>query len=163
MNVTTQVEAALQVFTDLVKTSDREWDPRHFAMTKSEFKFRLNQARKGKLKPLVQVAEIDRGRSEYIFEIKYDFNAIVRDLNGERAVQKARTRLYISEPMSEPDSFVGLHMHDKPDLPGDNPEMNRLQNIEIDIAIRYFDLGSSSRWNLENADLWGTAGAQMTI
>jgi hypothetical protein len=102
----------------------------------------------GRLKPLAEVAEIDRAANEFVFEIKFDFDAIEIDSNQVRKRVKVKTRTYISEPPAHVDAFTGLHLHEKRIVKGNNHETNRLQNIEIDIAVRYYDMARARSWGL---------------
>lgn len=146
---TAAIESVLSTFEALVRTSVRNWDIREWAMVKAEFKSRIVRACAGHLIPLDQVKEIDRGRAEYVFEIKHDFVHVNVDLTtGSRTKEKVCVRLYISEPPTEPAHFVALHMHEKTKVPTDHGEENRLQNIEIDIAVRYYELGRPSNWGI---------------
>jgi hypothetical protein len=143
------IDSALEVFERLVRTPERNWDVREWAMVKAEFKSRLTRACAGHLLPIAQVKAIDRARSEFVFEIKHDFSHVTVDpATGARTKEKIRVRLYISEPPGQPTHFLGLHMHEKALLPGDRVQENDLQNIEIDIAVRYYELGRPANWGI---------------
>lgn len=142
------IEAAVTAFERLVRTSDREWDPRHWAMLKSEFRNLLRRAERGALIPVTHVKDIDRGASEFVFEILHNFNVIERGLDDERVSKKVKVRFYVSEPPAHPNAILGLHVHEKEIIPGDHSEENRLQNVEIDVAISYYELGRSTSWGL---------------
>jgi hypothetical protein len=143
-----QIDAAVRTFEDVARTPERIWDPRHWAITRAEFRNLLIRATNGRLIPLTHVKEIDRARREFVFEIKYDFRAISLDAKNKRVGSKVKTRTYTSEPPEFADSFVGLHVHQKIEIPGDNAETNRLQNVEIDVAVRYYELGRPNNWGL---------------
>jgi hypothetical protein len=143
------IEKVLAHFESLMKRDDLYWEPRHWAITKSELKNLLKRASQGRLKPVVHIKDIDRGAGEFVFEIIYDFNIVRVSADGTRAHKKARVRLYISEPPNYPGQIVGLHLHEKV-VANDNRETNRLQNIEIDKAIQKYKDGRPNNWGIQN-------------
>ena len=143
------VESAMATFEAMMKSPpDRFWDPRHWAITKAEFRSLLLRACKGNLIPITHVKEIDRAAKEDVFEIVYKTRVIRKDEDEKRHSEKVQIRLYSSEPPAFPAHFVGLHIHEKTILPDDHRRENELQNIEIDVAVRYYDAGRPSNWGI---------------
>jgi hypothetical protein len=144
------------LFEKLMKRDDLFWEPRHWAIVKSEFKSLLKRATAGSLKPVTHVKDIDRAAKEFVFEIRHDFQVVEIDANGNKTHRKTRVRLYITEPPAHPDHVIGLHLHEKVVVDGDNDETNRLQNIEIDAAVARYNRGRANNWGI--TDLAAGAG-----
>lgn len=143
------IDAAVRTFESLMKApADRFWDPHHWAITKGEFRSLLVRACAGRLIPLTHVKEIDRAAGEHVFEIVYETRVIRVDSAGNRYSERVQVRMYISEPPGYPSHFVGLHVHEKEIIPGDHKRENELQNIEIDVAVNYYELGRPSNWGI---------------
>lgn len=143
------VEAAVLTFEQLIdNVPGLFWDPRHRAITIAEYRGRLKRGMAGRLEPVTHVKEMDRAREEHVFELIYDFNVIELDANGVRKSRKMKTRTYFSEPPEHPKHFVGLHMHEKILVPHDHGAENDLQNVEVDVAVRYYDLGRATKWGI---------------
>ena len=145
----TQIDRAVQAFSYvLLLDPSLVWDSNHLGITRQEFRNRVARASNGRLIPVSQVAEIDRAASEFLFEIKYDFNVVFLDGEGNRATRKMRTRFYISEPPTFPNHFVGLHVHEKQIFPNDHSLENAMQNTEIDLAVKYYEAGRGDEWGI---------------
>jgi len=126
----------------------RLWNPYSWAMTKSEFRKRLEVATHGGLVPVDHVKEIPRAKGEHLYEIRWDFNVLTLSPAGDRHHDDVQVRLYHSEPVAVLDSIVGLHVHEKQIVHVDRRRTNDLQNIEINTAIKRFHDGRAQRWGI---------------
>jgi transcriptional regulator with XRE-family HTH domain len=82
-----------------------------------------------------------------VFEIKYDF-PVVELLDSRRTSRELKSRFYISEPPLFENHFLGLHVHEKVLISTDHSLENELQNIEIDVAIQYYEVGRGDKWGI---------------
>lgn len=127
---------------------ERRWNPYAWAMANSEFKKRLELACQGILIPVEEVKPIERGRAERLFEIKWTVPVQDELKDGGYRFHDVQVRASHSEPVELPFGFVGLHVHEKFVVDGDDTATNELQNSAIDVAIARFIDGVPTRWGV---------------
>lgn len=115
----------------------------------AEIEDRLELAERGGLKPVEHVKRIQRSPEVDMFEIRWNHIMVMEQdrVSGEYQDVKALIRLYYFE-QGEP-WVVGLHLHEKVIVDGDEAETSRLQNVEIDQARECFEQCRESRWGLD--------------
>ncbi|MBM7767375.1 hypothetical protein [Glutamicibacter nicotianae] len=143
------IEEAVERCMDTVRGPDRVWNPYAEIMLKAEFKNYLRRAARGTLRPISQVATVGHDPEIPMFEIRWqNVNVTERDPeSGELTYSKALVRMYHTEPLVEPDFFIGHHVHEKIILE-DPKEISRLQTKEISKAKKIYRDGVNVRWGL---------------
>lgn len=116
---------------------ERRWNPYAWAMAKSEFRKRLELACRGILIPVDEVKPIERGRSEKLFEIKWTVPVQDGLEGGSFRFHDVQVRAYHSEPVELPFGFVGLHVHEKRIVDGNDAATRDLQNVEKDHLLHH--------------------------
>lgn len=145
------LEVAADEFMSALKGPGRLWNPYAEAMTRSEFKKRVNKASRGELKPVEEVKGVDEERPAPLYEIRWQ--GITVHERGESdspdRYMDVAVRMYHSEPTVVPDYFIGHHIHEKE--VSDDVNIVAAQDAEISKARNLFYLGEAKQWFLEQA------------
>lgn len=140
------VDSVLREFEIVMHRPGLLWSPYSWPMARAEFRKVLLRGMEGDLKPVDHVKKIDPRHNEFLFEIRWPVPALEQLEDGTRVHRDVLVRFYHGEPAELDFTFVGVHLHEKVIVPGDDAATNRLQNIEIEVAIsRYLD-GVSTLW-----------------
>lgn len=119
-------------------------------MAKAEFKQRLNKAAKGRLDPVDEVPPVDVKNPPPLYEIRWQHLPVTeRNDEGVISHKQVLVRLYHSEPEAVPDYFIGHHAHEKVTNVAD---VNETQQIEIQIAVKWYAHGEDSNWGIASDD-----------
>jgi hypothetical protein len=132
----------------VLRQPNRLWNPYAEAMVKSEFKKRIEKAAAGQLKPIDEVKGVDEDHVQPLYEIRWQEVPVTeRESPGSPQVHlQVLVRLYHSEPVSDPDYFIGHHIHQK--VVGPGVDVNGQQDVEIAVARGIYDVGEGVRWHL---------------
>lgn len=141
-------DAAALAFANIMKPAGRIWTIYSWSMVKAEFLDRLGEAQLGRLVPVDHVKDIVRGDPADLFEIRWQFDVLSGRPIGDPVEETIHIRLYHSEPGRHQTCFVGLHIHQKAIVLGDDLRTRDLQNIEIDRAIDRHDDGDPVDWGI---------------
>lgn len=131
------LDSAVEALMAAIQKSNRVPNPSLDALNRAAFKRRLKDATRGRLRVGDEVRSIDRPRAR-IFEIRWQSIAVdERDPVTWMITPRgtALVRLYYIEPVKSP-WIVGLHAHEKVLVKDDDQETLRLQDLEIDVAVR---------------------------
>lgn len=117
-------------------------------MCEAEIEDRLELAECGGLKPVEHVKRIQRSPEVDMFEIRWNHIMVMEQdlVSGGYRDAEALIRLYYFE-QGEP-WVVGLHLHEKMIIDGDEAETARLQNIQIDQARKCFEECQDTGWGV---------------
>jgi hypothetical protein len=140
------VQAATLAFSTIMKPAGRLWNPYSWAITKAEFKKRLEIAMAGQLVPVAEVKDISRGAEAHLYEIRWTFTVLEHRADGVKINREIEVRQYHAEPAELPFAFVGLHVHEKNTDP--DQDIRALQNVEIDHAVALYEGGRGLRWGV---------------
>lgn len=133
----------------------------------TEIEQRLKRAERGKLRPILEVRKIVGQGAGKIFEIKWDNLTVSHKdpVTGLYEQELVFVRLYYYQSKNALSHInlwgVGLWVHEKEIVPGNDEETRRLQNKEISKAAEYHSDHFEQRWNVselqhdqqENGDL----------
>lgn len=145
-NLGQDLSAAVQALFDSVSPPGRVWNPWSSAITRAEFKKRLEKASRGELEPVDEVKPVDARNPPPLYEIRWQGVAVANlKTDGSQEFSEVLVRLYHSEPISQPDYFVAHHAHEK-DL--SSQDVNAAQNDEISVALAWHDHGIDSNWGI---------------
>lgn len=144
---------------DAVGGPDRRWSPYNSETTRSEFRGRLREAARGRLRPVDHVKCLDRGEAQCLFEVRWS-GVTVQEVDRRPEAGKnpdgslkvihvdVEARLIHAEPTSLSLAALGLHAHEKVVFPRDRARTRAAQNAEIDIAIGLYRAGLPTRWGV---------------
>lgn len=142
------LERATEAFMAVLRQPNRLWSPYAEVMVKAEFKKRIQKAAAGLLKPIDEVKGVGEGHAQPLYEIRWQDIPVTEreDPQASPVHLQVLVRLYHSEPVSEPDYFIGHHIHQK--VVGPGVDVRSRQDAEIAVARRIFDMGEAIRWHL---------------
>lgn len=146
------IEEAVDRCFEAVQGENRLWNPHNAAMIRAEFRRVLKDACKGVLVPVDQVKEAGHDPTVPLYEIRWQHGIQVTykdPATGQISHPSVLVRMYHSEPISEPDYFIGHHVHEK-QIGVDDKTTSRLQTEEISIAQRKYRLGENYAWGISN-------------
>lgn len=122
------------------------WNPWSSAITRAEFKKRIQKASRGELEPIDEVKPVDAVNPPPMYEIRWQDIAVAElQDDGSQKFSEVQVRLYHSEPPSRPGYFIGHHAHEKDVVTTD---VNAAQNREISVAVAWHDHGSPTNWGI---------------
>lgn len=115
---------------------------------KSEFRKRIEKAAAGRLNPVDEVKAVDEQHTQPLYEIRWQDIPVTEREHSEAPLRHLQilVRLYHSEPASEPDYFIGHHIHEK--VVGPDVNVRHEQDTEIAVARGIYDMGEGIRWHL---------------
>lgn len=143
------LDRATEAFMDMLRQPNRLWNPYAEVLVKAEFRKRIEKAERGLLKPIDEVKGVDEGHLQPLYEIRWQEVPVTERESPESPPVhlQVMVRLYHSEPVSEPEYFIGHHVHQKVIGPG--VDVYGQQDAEIAVARGLYDLGISVRWHLQ--------------
>lgn len=119
------------------------------AITRADFKKRLEKAARGGLQPPGEIKSLRAG--DILFEIRWAGIPVhERPPTGLEHHTTAEVRLIHAQPYDELGLCVlGLHAHEKAIIDGDAQATKRLQDYQIDLAEQLFYSGRSTCWGVQ--------------
>ena len=146
-NESDDIQVATDKFIHMLEGPNRITNGYIGGMARAEFRKKVALAGKGQLWPVTGVAAVDKGNPPPLYEIRWQGITIREDLGGGVIRDLSLiVRKYHSEPSEAPDYFIGHHVHEK-DV-SDREAISELQNVEILVAKRYFELGLPTLWGI---------------
>lgn len=120
--------------------------------TRTQFKRRIEAAKRGELVPTDQVKPVgDRIPEVLMFEIRWvkiPVNERDPDFPGKARENRVDVRLYFAEPPGHGAVMLGLHCHEKV-VTGDAEEIQAAQDSEIAHAFTLYSKGFAEAWGVE--------------
>lgn len=120
-------------------------DSRHFnkylIKLKAFLEEKLDRLQEGKLTPGSEVIEVERAVGQNIFELHWHFETVAQKKG------KTQIRHYEAESDEVENSVFGLVLHVK-DVAGNDTEIRKKQNTEIDAARELYSRHSGNGWKL---------------
>lgn len=114
----------------------------------------LRRAMQGQLAPIDEVQFLQRSRPHRLFEIRLSVDAPnIKKVMGkvvDHRVEEVLIRIYHAEESNLPRDVLGVHLHRKEVVEGNDEATRDLQNQEIDLALGILDRGRDERWNLHD-------------
>lgn len=98
--------------------------------------------------PVDEVKGVDEDNPEPIYEIRWCGLAVTeRNPNNSQVTHlEVEVRLYHSEPEILPNYFIGHNAHEK--IIAGGSDTYQLQDVEIEVARRLYQLGEAIQWNV---------------
>lgn len=118
----------------------------------AQIEYLLELAEMGALKPIDHIKRIHRAKPLNLYEIRWDNLKVFRTekASGLYSQAKVRLRLYMVE---EGDNWVvGLYLHEKRVIKDNSGETNRLQDVEIDAAVKLCEDCSDENWRVKELE-----------
>lgn len=144
-------QAVLDKFQAIIQKPNRVTNDFVWAMSRSEVLQRLRVAASGKLRPPSQIKPVDIKNPPALYEIRWQGITVrTRLSDGSLGSEQIIVRMYHSEPSEAPGFFIGHHIHEK-DV-SDPSNINKLQNDEIKVAVKYFELGKQTCWGIRDLE-----------